>query len=228
MSKVSSASSYPTYTGSKLSINGFPTASTSLVNGVLNSNYNMTDAQKQVYDYAQNTLANILPQLNTFSPDVRNSMNNELNAYVQNGIKDINTIYTPMINSTENDIASRFGNLDNSIFLNNLGNIESKRSDAINSFAQDILSKQSSIENNELNKQYNYVNLLNNMQNSYYDDAMKAISSTINGSTNANNYNSNLYNTLYKQYLSNSSSGAASSLANALGLFSTLSLGDAI
>ena len=34
MSKVSSATSYPTYTGSKLSINGLPTASTSLVNGV--------------------------------------------------------------------------------------------------------------------------------------------------------------------------------------------------
>src|SRR5574344_686618 len=147
MSKVSSTpASYPTYTGSSISINGIPTSSTSLSNGTLNSSYNMSDSQKAVYNYAQSVLANILPQLNTFSPSTQEAMNSELNAYVQNGINDINSIYTPMITSTENDVASRFGNLDNSIFLDKLNEVEDKRSSAMNSFAQDILSKQSSLE----------------------------------------------------------------------------------
>lgn len=229
MSKVSSTSSYPSYTGSTLSINGLPTASTTLNNGVLNSSYNMTDAQKAIYNYAQNTLANILPQLNTFSPSTQNAMNSELNAYVQNGVSDINNVYTPMITSLENDVSSRFGNLDNSIFLDKLGNIEDKRSNAINSFTQDILSKQSDLENDELSRQYKYADLLDNLQNESYDSALSAISTALGSSTSANSYNSNLYNTLYKQYLANSSSSTSSltsALANALGLSSTSSLGN--
>src|SRR5574344_2107073 len=113
MSKVSSTNTVtPAYTGNSISINGIPTSSTGLSNGTLYSSYNMSDAQKAVYNYAQNALANILPQLNTFSSSTQDTMNSELNAYIQNGINDINSIYTPMIKSTQNDVASRFGNLD--------------------------------------------------------------------------------------------------------------------
>src|SRR5574344_153133 len=227
MSKTTSTNAYyPTYTNSALGINGIPTASSTMSNGTLSTNYTMTDAQKAVYNYAQQALASILPQLNTLFPEVQNSMNSQINSYIQNGINDINNIYTPMITSLENDVASRFGNLDNSVFLDKLSGIESNRSNAINSFAQDILSKKNSLENDQLNRQYTYANLLDGLQNEYYNNALSALNLAINSSTSANNYNSNLYNSLYKQALANSSNNSiASSLANALGLYSTTSLG---
>lgn len=232
MSKVSPSStpSYPSYSGSSISLNGSPLALTSYNEGYLSSGYNMTEAQKQAYNYAQTTLANILPQLNTFSPEVQNTLNSELNSYVQNGVNSINSIYNPMISSLENDIASRFGNLDNSSFMDSLKGIESKRSDAISSFAQDILAKQTSLEDEQLNRQYKYAGFLDGIQNEYYNNALSAISTALNGSSSANSYNSNLYNSLYKQSLANTSSSIsdAATLANILGLFSTASLGTVV
>src|SRR5574344_49013 len=211
MSKTSSSSSSPSIAGNNISVNGFPTISSNFANGTLNSSYNMNDAQKAIYDYSQNTLANILPQLNTFSPEVQNTMNSELTAYVRNGVNDINSIYTPMISSLENDVASRFGNLDNSVFLDKLSGIENKRADAINSFAQDILSKQTSLQNQKLAQQYDYVNLLNNLQNQGYANALSSLNLSMNGNSNANN----LYNTLYKQSVANSS--LMNNLSDAIG-----------
>lgn len=217
MSKVSSVD-YPTYTGGQISINNTPVATTSLANGVLNSNYNMNNNEKAIYDYAQSTLANILPQVNTFSPDTLNALQSQLNAYKANGENTINSIYTPMIKSMENDIASRFGNFDNSIFMDNLNSIESKRSNAISSFAQDVLAKQSELENNELNNRYNYINLLNGLQDQTFGNALSAINTALGSSSNANSYSSNLYNALYKQYLQgqNGSNNISSYLSNAL------------
>lgn len=224
MSKVSS-SDYPSYTNSNVSIGG-SNASTSYLNGKVSSDYTMSDAQKAIYDYAQNTLANILPQLNILSAGTQNQIQSQLNAYKQDGIDSINDIYTPMITSLENDIASRFGNLDNSIFMDNLDNIESKRSDAVSSLSQDLLKEQNTLEDSALNRQYTYANFLNGLQNEYYNQALSTISSALGSSSSANTYASNLYNTLYKQYV-NSLSGSnstTSALANALGLNSTASL----
>ncbi len=219
MSKVSSVD-YPSYSSGNVSVNGNNVASTSLLNGVLNSNYDMSDNEKAIYDYAQSTLANILPQLNTFDTNTQNSIQSQLDAYKGQGVQTINDIYTPMIKSLENNIASRFGNFDNSIFMNNLNGIESKRGEAVNSLSQDLLAKRSELVNNELSNRYNYADFLNNLQNQSYDKALSALSAALGGSSSANSYNNNLYNTLYKQSAQNQSgsSSLTSLITNALGL----------
>lgn len=217
MSKVSNID-YPAYTGSSLSI-GDSKATANLLNGVISTNYNMSENEANIYNYALSTLANILPQLNTFSPDTQNSIQSQVNAYKDQGIDAINQTYTPVINDLKNDIASRFGNLDNSIFDEKLNNIESKRSDAISAFAQDILAKQSELENDELNRRYSLAQFLSGMSDNIYSNALNAINTALGGSSSVNTYNNNLYNALYKQYLTNNSSNNALSnaLSNALG-----------
>lgn len=224
MSKVSNID-YPSYTGSSVSI-GDSKATASLLNGVLSTNYNMSDNEAQIYNYALSTLANILPQLNTFSTDTQSSIQSQLDAYKNQGVDAINQTYTPMIRDLKNDIASRFGNLDNSIFSENLDNIESKRSDAVSAFAQDVLSKQSNLENDELDRRYALAQFLSGMSNNIYDNALSTINTALGGSSSVNNYNNNLYNALYKQYLTSSSSNSSlsSALSNALGLSNTSSL----
>jgi len=219
MSKVSSVD-YPTYTGSNVSVNGNNISSTSLANGVVNANYNMSDSEKAIYDYAQSALANLLPQVNTFLPDTLNSLQSQIDAYTNQGTNEINNIYSPMIKNLQNDIASRFGNFDNSMFMDNLNNIESKRSDAVSAFAQDVMAKKSDLVNNELQNRYNYIDLLNNMQNQSTQNALSYINAALGGSSSANSYNNNLYNALSKlsSQGQSSTSNLASYLANSLGL----------
>jgi len=219
MSKVSSVD-YPTYTGSNISVNGNNVSSTSLANGTLNSNYNMSDSEKAIYEYAQSTLANILPQVNTFLPETLNSLQSQIDAYTNQGTKTINNVYSPMLKNLQNDIASRFGNFDNSIFMDNLNGIESKRGDAVSAFAQDVMAKKSELVNNELQNRYSYIDLLNTMQNQPTQNALSFINSALGGSSSANSYNNNLYNALYKltQQGQSSTSNLSSLLASTLGL----------
>ena len=221
MSKVSSVD-YPSYTGGQVSINNSPVASASLVNGVVSSNYNMSDNEKAIYDYAQGTLAKVLPQVNTFLPETLNSLQSQIGAYTAQGTKAINNMYSPMIKNLQNDIASRFGNFDNSMFMDNLNSIESKRGDAVSAFAQDIMAKNSELVNNELKNRYSYIDLLNTMQNQPMQNALGYINTALGGSSSANSYNNNLYNALYKQSAATQGgvSNLASYLANSLGLTS--------
>ncbi len=205
MSKVSSIE-YPSFTGGQISVNGQPIASTALSNGVINSNYNMTDTENYIYNYAQNALASILPQLNIFSPDTQSSLQSQIDAYTNQGVNTINSIYNPMIKTLQNDIASRFGNFDNSIFMDNLKSIESKRSDAVSSFAQDIMAKRNKLVNNELSNRYTYADFLNQIQNQTVNNILSYINSALGSSSSANSYNNNLYNALYKQALANQNS----------------------
>ena len=203
MSKVSS--NYPSYNGSSVAV-GDSTATTGVTGGILNANYNMGSNEAAIYNYALSTLANILPQINTFSTDTQNTMQSEMNAYKNSGVNAINQIYNPMIASLENNIASRFGNLDNSIFANNLNNIESQRSNAVSSFAQDILAKQSDLQSSELTKRYALVNLLSGVSNNTYNNALNAISTALGSSSSANNYNNDLYNAVSSIASTNSNS----------------------
>lgn len=222
MAKVST--NYPDYSSSKVSV-GDSSATTGVKNGVLTSDYNMSDAEKSIYDYALNTIASILPQINTFSPDVQSSIQQSVDAYKNKGINTINSTYTPMISSLENDVVSRFGNLDNSIFKDDLNTIESKRANAVSSFAQDVLAKQSELESDELQKRYALVDLLNGLADNTFDNALSAISTALGSSSSANNYNSDVYqalNTISKTGSSNTNN--LSSLLSALGLSNSSSL----
>lgn len=215
MSKVSSAD-YPAYTNSAVSIGG-STATTGVSDGILKGDYEMSDAEAAIYNYALSTLAGILPQVNTFDTDTLSSLKSEVDAYKNSGIATINDLYNSSLTDLENDVASRFGNLDNSIFTDNLSELESERSDAVSSFAQDVLAKQSELKSDELSQRYALIELLSGLSDNIYSKALNAISTALSGSSSATNYSSDLYEALAN--IENTSSKTnASSLASLLGL----------
>jgi hypothetical protein len=218
MSKVSSAD-YPNYSSSDVSLGG-SSASTGVTNGILTSNYNMSSDESDIYNYALSTLANILPQLNTFNPDTQSSIQSSVDAYKNSGLNTINQAYNSSLKNIENDAVSRFGNLDNSAFVDNMNNVESERSKAVSSFAQDVLAKQSTLESDELTKRYSLAEFLSGIANNTYDNALKTISTALGSSSNANNYNNDLYNAVsaLKSTSTNSNTGDISTLlSNLLG-----------
>ena len=192
---MSKTSSYkPSYTSGSVSINGQNKATTTKSGNAVYGNYNMNDQEKELYDYAQKTLPQLVQNVNTFSPEVMQSINNQLNVYKRQGQNCINQIYTPLINNLKNDIASRFGNLDNSMFMNNLNNIESNRGNAITELADNLISKQNELVNNELVNRYNYINLLNSLQNQYNNLALSTINSSLGLGNSALAYNNSVAN----------------------------------
>ena len=186
-------SSKPAYSSGVVTINGEEKASQYKNGNTVYSNYNMSDAEKQIYDYAQNSFLENLPKVNVFSEDTQKQMQNQLNAYTQKGIDTINDIYTPMLNDMKTDIASRFGNFDNSIFMNNLNDIESNRADAMSSLTQDILAKQNELINDELNKRYTYLDFLNGIQNQTTSNIFSYMQQAANNSNSGNSYNNSSY-----------------------------------
>lgn len=179
----------PAYANGSYSLNGKTKATTYKSGDTVRSNYNMNNYEKTAYDYIQKTLAEILPQINTFSPETLKGFQSQLNAYQNQGEKSINNIYTPILNNLKNDIASRFGNIDNSMFLDKLNNIENSRADAISQLAESLLSKRNELINNELSNRYNLVNLLNTLQNQYNNNAMNSISTALNVANSVKGYN---------------------------------------
>lgn len=195
MGKKSSAA--PAFYGGNVSINGQNKATVSKSGNTIYSNYNMSDAEKKIYDYAQSELSNNLENINVFSKETKNNLKNQLDAYTNKGKEIINETYTPLINDTKSDIASRFGNFDNSSFLNKLSSIENSRSNAINSLTQDILAKRNELISDELASRYQYLDYMNSLQNQ--------INNNILGYLNAANVNSN-NGTNYSTTATNSSS----------------------
>lgn len=152
-----SSKKYPQYSAGTISINGNTKASTYKTGNNVYSNYNMSDAEKQAYDYAQKSFANSLSSVNVFDDETKKNLQSQLNAYTLDGQKLINNLYTPMLSNLKNDIASRFGNLDNSVFMDNLNSIEANRANSINDLAQDVLAKRNELVNNELSQRYTYL-----------------------------------------------------------------------
>lgn len=166
---------YPSTLSSSISVNGNPLVATKTENGSTTASYNISDTQQKINDYIENSLLSSIPQINTFLPETIDNLSQEVNAYTQKGVKTINELYEPIIKNLENDIASRFGNLDNSIFMNNLSGIESQRANSVSDFVQDVQAKQSDLINNELEKQYNYLDFLTNYQNQNYQNMLSAL-----------------------------------------------------
>ena len=177
------------YTNGNFSINGQTKASTYKKGDTVYTNYNMSDAEKKIFDYAQNSFLESLPQINVFSDDTKAQLRNQMNAYKNQGIENIESIYTPMINNLKNDVASRFGNYDNSTFLNGLKDIENSRSDAISSFAQDMILKQNDLINDELSRRYNYLDFLNGVQSQTLSNVLSYLQQAANNSNSGNSYN---------------------------------------
>ncbi len=216
MSKVSTPN-YPSYTGSSVTI-GDSEATTGILNGMLTSNYKMSDDEASIYDYALKTIINILPKVNTFDTNTKNSLKSQVDAYTNSGIKGINEYYTPIIKQLQNDIGSRFGNLDTSMFTDNLNNIESKRADAISAFAQDALARQSQLESDELTKRYALINLLSGIADNTYNNALNTLGLALGSSSNANNYNKAVYDALANIAGTNSRNNSNTLISSLLGL----------
>ena len=85
-------SSKPAYSGGVVTINGEEKASQFKNGNNIYSNYNMSDAEKQIYDYAQNSFLENLPKINVFSEDTQKNMQNTV--YVT--VNSINPIMTPI------------------------------------------------------------------------------------------------------------------------------------
>lgn len=163
----SSSTPVQSYANGVVSINGEQKASQNKVGNTVYSNYNMSDAEKKIYDFTQNSFLQNLPNINVFSENTQKNLQNQLDAYTQSGLSAIQNLYTPMLSNLKTDIASRFGNFDNSIFLDKLNSLEANRANSMNSFVQDILAKRNELINDELNNRYNYLNFLNGIQNQY-------------------------------------------------------------
>lgn len=181
--------SKPSYSKGTVSVNGNTVASNYKKGNTVVSNYNMPETEKGIYDYAQNALLNSLPQVNIFSQDTRNDINSQVEAYKNKGLQTIYDTYNPLLENLKTDIASRFGNLNNSVFFDNLNSIENNRANAVSDLAQDVESKRNELYNDELSKRYNYLNLMNTLQNMINSNAINYMNIAQGNSSSGNSYN---------------------------------------
>jgi len=182
MGKTSSSTPTQSYANGVVSINGTEKASQKKIGNTVHSNYNMSDAEKKIYDYSQNSFLQNLPNINVFSESTRKNLQDQLNAYTQKGLDTIKNYYTPILSDLKTDIASRFGNFDNSVFLDKLNSIEANRANAMSGLAQDITAKRNELINDELNNRYTFLNFLNGIQNQYNANALSYLQQAGNSS----------------------------------------------
>lgn len=187
------SSKYPSYSTGSVSLNGVTKASTYKKGNNVISNYNMSDAEKRAYDYAQNSFADSLPSVNVFDQNTQNNLQSQLNAYALNGQKLVNNMYQPVLNNLKTDIASRFGNFDNSIFLDKLNSIESNRADSMSNLAQDVMAKRNELVNDELSRRYNYLGFLQDIQNQANSNMFNFLNTSQQNSNSGNSYNAQAY-----------------------------------
>ncbi len=211
------SSKYPGYSTGTVKVNGQTKASTYKYGNNVVTDYNMSDAEKRAYDYAQNSFADALPSINIFDDNTKKNLQSQLDAYTLQGQKMVNSLYTPMLNDLKNDVASRFGNFDNSVFMDNLNAIEANRADAISNLAQDVTAKRSDLINNELSQRYTYLNFLQDIQDQTNSNILNFINSSQTNSDSGNNYNAQAY---AAKQASNSSLGGYANLAS--GVLSTM------
>ncbi len=195
-SKSSNTNNYPKSSSSTFSVNGNPLVTTTTNGTSFSSNYNFSDAENATNEYVQNAILKGLSSVNTFLPETIENINSEIDSYTKRGVNTINETYTPMIQDLEESVASRFGNLDNSIFLDNLSGLESKRSDAISNLALDVESKRSELIDDELERQYNYLNLLTDYKDQTYKNVLASMELGKSALSSNSKYNSDLYSYL--------------------------------
>jgi len=184
-----------------ITVNGNVKSSATSTKKGANVSYNMDPYEQAAYDFAGKSFYENLGDINVFSDDTVNSLNNQVNAYLNQGLNMLNNTYTPMIRDMQNDIARRFGNTSNSIFMDNLNDIEAQRALAMSDLAQDVLNRRDELINNELSNRYDYLNFLNNYQNQVYSNMLQTLAmnnnflntnnSHLNGRTSSNSSSSN-------------------------------------
>ena len=215
---MSKKSKYPSYSSGSITVNGKEVASTRKSGNKIDSSYNMTDAEKSIYDCIQSNLASSLKNLYSISDEKQEQWNNELKAYKNAGLKQINEIYTPMVNDLRDNIASRFGNLDNSVFMDNLDTITDKQAQAVSDFSNDLLNKQSELYSSEIANRLSFISLLGNLNSAMNSNMMNYMQMALSNSDSGNNYNNQAYQA------SNANSGFLNSAIGAVGKLGSAAL----
>lgn len=188
------SSKYPKYSTGNVTVNGRTVASVEKgKNGAINSNYNMTTAEKNLYDNLQKNLGSSVQNLFKITAADKKAWNQQLNAYKQQGINEINNIYTPMETNLKNDIASRFGNLDNSIFLDKLKNITDNKAKAVSDLSNNLALQQNQLYTKELQNRMNYISLLSGLRTAMDNKMFSYINQARENTESGNNYNSRSY-----------------------------------
>ena len=200
---------YPSYSGGAVNINGMNVARTSKSDNTVNSNFTMSDVQKNIYDSIQNNMSGVLSNLFAISDPQRKEWQAQLDTMRNVGIQNINDIYTPIQNNLKNDIASRFGNLDNSVFLDNLSAITNNKSKAIADLANNILLAQSDLYNQEIQNRMNVLSLLDGLNNSINGNILGYLGLAYQNANSGNQYNQAAYSAATRQ---NSGLGSLSKL----------------
>ena len=88
-------SSKPAYSSGVVTINGEEKASQYKKGNTVYSNYNMSDAEKNIYDYAQNSFFENLPKVNVFSEDTQSRCKISLMPTLKKALTQLMT-FTPL------------------------------------------------------------------------------------------------------------------------------------
>ncbi len=189
-----SSNAYPQYAGGDVSVNGKSVASTRRVGNNIQSSYDMSDTEKNIYNSVQNNMMSSLDNLFKISEPQKKAWNEQLTALKNKSIENINDIYTPMQNNLRNDIASRFGNLDNSAFMNNLSKITNNKAKAVSELSNNLALTQSDLYTNELQNRINVLNFLNGLNTSLNNNILSYMGLANQNSASGNSYNQAAYN----------------------------------
>ena len=192
MGKKSKA--YPAYSGGSVVVNGRTVATSNRSGNNVSTNYNMSDYEKDMFNSIQNGMTSGLSNLFDISDNERNLWTNQLNVMKNQGIEQINDIYTPMENNLKNDIASRFGNLDNSVFLDKLNTITNNKAKAVAELSNNIIANQNNLYNEELKNRMNTLSFLDSLNSSLNNNMLNYMNAAAANSSAGNTYNNNAYN----------------------------------
>ena len=188
------SSKYPSYTTGAVEINGNTLASTTKKNkNVVSSNYNMSDAEKNIYEGVQDNLSTSLANLFKISDKTQKGWQEELDTYKKTGIEEIENIYNPMETELKNDIASRFGNLDNSIFMDKLDAITDKKADAIAELSDNLVLKRDELYSNELANRLSYISLLSDLNTTMNNNILNYLTFAQSNSESGNKYSNQAF-----------------------------------
>ena len=185
---------YPAYSAGSVSINGKNKATSQKIGDRVVSNYNMSDTEKNIYDSVLSNMDSSLANLFKVSDPQKQAWNEQLDVMRQQGIDNIESIYTPMQNNLKNDVASRFGNLDNSTFLNNLKKITNNKANAVAQLSNNLALTQNDLYKNELVNRMNIINFLNGLNTSFNNNMLGYMGLANQNSSAGNSYNQLAYN----------------------------------
>lgn len=179
----------PAYSSGSVVVNGRTVATSNKNGNNISTQYNMSDAEKNIFNSIQQGMNSGLTNLFNISDTERKQWDNQLNALREQGIENINSIYTPMENSLKNDIASRFGNLDNSAFLDKLNAITNNKAKAVASLSNNLATTQNDLYTEELNNRMNTLSFLNNINTALNNNILNYTNAAAANSASGNSYN---------------------------------------